>query len=128
MQLAINDCTLNELIFSLDEAGLLNITVKNEALITTQELALLVGNKLKTAFGENQPCSITITPAGDPPAFTKNPDTELFGLNTLLDLDIKCLPENSTDGEFMQAVTLEIDLNTELTFNVTYSILIKGTL
>ena len=38
------------------------------------------------------------------------------------------MPQDSTDGEFMQAVTLEVDLNTELNFNVTYSILIKGEL
>ena len=72
LQLAINDCTLNELIFTLTENGLLNITLTNAKLITTDNLALLLGNKLKKHVGSGQPCSITITPTNDPPAFTKD--------------------------------------------------------
>lgn len=63
-QIAINDCTVNELIFSIYEAGLLNITIKNPKL-TTSELKLLLGKGIVDTFGANQLCSMTVTPAGD---------------------------------------------------------------
>lgn len=61
-----------------------------------------------------------------PPAFTKDVANERMLLNTILDLDIKCLPSNSTDGEYLHAVTLELGIDTEFDFSITYSVLIKA--
>mmetsp|Transcript_8091 Transcript_8091/g.9661 ORF Transcript_8091/g.9661 Transcript_8091/m.9661 type:complete len:86 (+) Transcript_8091:1007-1264(+) len=85
---------------------MLNITLKNEKLLTTTELAILLGRGITKSFGGGQPCSITVTPGGDAaPMITKSLDG-YFIVNWDIDLDIKCVPSNSTTGEFIEAVIL----------------------
>ena len=55
MQVSINDCTINELIFTLYNADLLDISVTSD-LFTTSFVAILVGSDLTNKFGEDMPC------------------------------------------------------------------------
>ena len=107
---------MNEFIYSLSEAGLLNVTIFDEDLITTTSLKLLLGKNIEKKFGYNQPCSITVSPSGDAPAFTKNFD--FYTLETNINMDFKCL--DNTTGLYLQAVTLQIALDMDVDFNIAY--------
>jgi len=52
-QTIINDCSFNELIFSLSEAGLLKQTFYNDKYLTTTYLEILLGNGIVQTFGAN---------------------------------------------------------------------------
>lgn len=72
LQIAINDCTLNELIFTLWSADLLSIPIKSQK-ITTTLLKKLISKDIEKKFGEGQPCEIILSPVGDEaPKFTKH--------------------------------------------------------
>ena len=51
VQVSINDCTVNEFIFTLYHTGLLKLPVQSKKLLTTDTLSHLVGNDLIDKFG-----------------------------------------------------------------------------
>lgn len=59
-QAVINDCTLNEALYSLYQAGLMSITLQGN-MINTSELSILLGSGLKRKFGKNMPCTLTLS-------------------------------------------------------------------
>ena len=60
MQLAVNDCSINELIYTLYTADLLHINIASPR-INTNLLSLLVGRSLKKTFGKDQPCEVGLS-------------------------------------------------------------------
>jgi len=129
-QLAINDCTFNELLFTLYEAGLFNITLANPKLLTTSNLRLLLGKGIVNTFGANQPCTMQVWPSGGfAPNITKNFESvsysrgNNFAIDTPFSADIKCL--NTSTGDFEQATTLDLEFKAQFNFNVSYSVLLK---
>ena len=50
VQMSVNDCALNEFIYTLFYADLLYIEITNDH-ITTTTLSALIGNSLKKTFG-----------------------------------------------------------------------------
>ena len=53
LQIAINDCTINEFIFTLYSAGLTSLPPIKSDKITTRQLKKLVGKGIVTTFGED---------------------------------------------------------------------------
>ena len=76
-------------------------------------------------FGDDQPCSVTVTLPDGAPAFLKDSDEEHFALNANIDLQIQCVPKDSTSGDFEQALTLEVNLDTTFDLGLAYSVLVK---
>ena len=136
LQMAVNDCAFNELVFTLYSAGLLHLPIRGGP-INTSYLALLVGTDLIREFGAGQPCEILISPT-ELPQFAKNSTTfdysesNFFILDTQIAMDIKC--QNYTEDsnglddtddveiEYTQAATLIMDLNTHFHMNMTYNV------
>ena len=88
----------------------------NNTLASTTLLAALVGGDLTKQFGAGQPCLLTIYPNGTSvPQFSKNTEG-YFSIDTLLDIDIMCLPANATNltrdnankTDYLQATTMQI--------------------
>lgn len=65
MQIAINDCAINEFIFTLYHTGLLTVPIHSDKL-TTDFLQLLVGPDLVTQFGSGMPCEVILSPTSLP--------------------------------------------------------------
>lgn len=99
------------------------------AAITTTKLKILVGSGITKEFGKGQPCEIIASPTAVPQisktASSKekySPDN-YFILDTPLALDIKCQYPDSE--EFVQATTLNLDLNAHFNFNITYGVTVN---
>ena len=60
-QIAINDCSVNELLYSLYGADLLHLKIENPK-VTTTLLRALLGKDIITVFGAEQPCQLTASP------------------------------------------------------------------
>ena len=60
LQVAFNDCAVNEFIFTMYEAGLLYIPIESKKLTTTF-LTKFVGSDLVTQFGSDMPCKIHVS-------------------------------------------------------------------
>ena len=126
IHIAVNDCSVNEFIFTLYEAGMLSLPVKS-AKLDTSLVGLLVGPDLVRQFGSHQPCELTLTPR-ELPQFTKNyaskdySEDNYWELATPLAIDIKCVNSTAESDEYMQATTLLMDFSTKFNMNITYQI------
>lgn len=107
LQIAINDCTINEFLFTLYSAGLTALPPIKSDKITTSQLKRIVGKGIETTFGEDQPCETTVSITGDEaPKFTKHFTSYDYNANNYwaidfpMEADIKCVPSNSTTGEY----------------------------
>ncbi len=131
LQLALNDCTINELIFTLWSADLLHIPIRSPK-ITTTLLKTFISPDIVKKFGKDQPCEVIVIPDGDEaPKFTKHFDSYDFSeknywdLETKLAAKIKCVnatSESEDPLEYVQAITLLLDLETHFDLNITYSV------
>ena len=57
LQMAINDCAVNELLFTLYKTDMLNFTVKNVDKLTTTWLTA-ISSDVTDVFGAGQPCEV----------------------------------------------------------------------
>ena len=94
LEASINDCTVNELVFTLLSTFDVKIPIEMP-MITTSKLGLLVGTDLVTKFGSGAPCQLIFS-FPEVPQFKKHYDaTSSDGSywmleNTPLSMDIKC--------------------------------------
>ena len=127
VQVSINDCTVNEFIFTLYHTGLLKLPVQSKKLLTTDTLSHLVGNDLIDKFGENMPCRLILAPT-ELPQFGKNfasydySEDNYWKLDTQLSIDILCQNSTSESTDFEQATTMILDFSSHFNMNITYSV------
>ena len=87
----------------------LHLTVA-PAVLTTSKLRILLGKGVKTDFGADQPCSVTINveamPYWDKHYDQVNVTNSYWILDMPISLDFKCLNENTPTTEFEQVTSL----------------------
>ena len=103
LQFTVQDCAVNELLFTLYEAGVkLPLALP---ILTTNKLGLLVGGDLTTQFGKDQPCKILVYPTELPKiekqftSFETWSQDNYWMLDTNLAMDIMCIKTNQTEFE-----------------------------
>ena len=99
-------------------------------LITTTELALLLGAGISKEFGGGQPCSLGLRPGGTSAPMIQKNAAGYFEIEDTLLLDVKCLPSNftgnATKDDYLQATTLELDFGVNFNFTLGYDVLVKA--